>query len=236
MFYRFLTALFFALFLSAPVLADEPKPDDTVSFDLSAEDWVAAKTAHVTLNVEAAVSAANAGAMRADMIRSVNDAAKADWKVTGFNRAQDQTGMERWSAVFEARLPETDLNGLAESVKKASKAGMQITVGDIDFNPTLDEIETARAGLRAHIFKDAGEQLVALNASLPGRGYRIAQINFDAAPMPMFARPMNRVMMASAASALSPNDTASSPDHAQKIVLTAHVVFAALPQAAIANH
>ena len=64
MFSRFLLAC--ALFLSFSGIAhaqDFVKPDDNVSFDLSAEDWVTTKTAHVTLEVEAAVSAARSVAV-----------------------------------------------------------------------------------------------------------------------------------------------------------------------------
>jgi len=232
---RLLLASLLVLSFAAPALAEEPKPDDAVSFDLSAEDWVTTKTAHVTLDAEAAVSAATAGTMRADMMKAVNDAAKADWKLTGFNRTQDQTGLERWSVNFDARLPEADLNGLADAVKKASKAGMQITVGDVDFSPTLDETETVRAALRAHILKEASDQLATLNTSLPGRSYRISQINFESTVTPMFARPMRGKMMAMAAMAPAP-EAAPSPDHAQKITLTAHIVFAALPPASAASH
>lgn len=228
---RLLLASLLALSFAAPALAEEPKPDDAVSFDLSAEDWVTAKTAHVTLDAEAAVSAASAGSMRADMLKAVNDAAKADWKITGFARTQDQTGLERWSVNFDARLPESELNGLADAVKKASKAGMQLTVGDVDFNPTVDETESVRAALRAHILKEAQDQLTALNASIPGRAYRISQLNFEANAAPMYVRPMHKMMMANAVMA-SPPPEAASPDHAQKIELTAHVVFASLPPVA----
>ncbi|MGB9153619.1 MAG: hypothetical protein WCD70_11090 [Alphaproteobacteria bacterium] len=232
---RLLLASLLALSFAAPALAEEAKPDDAVSFDLSAEDWVATKTAHVTLDAEASVSAATSGTLRADMMKTVNDAAKADWKMTGFTRNQDQTGMERWSVTFDARLPESDLNGLADSVKKASKPGMQITVGDVDFTPTLDETESVRTALRTHILKEAADQLATLNASIPGRSYRIAQITFNRVSS-AFVRPMNRVMGMSAAVASPPAAPEPSPDHAQKIELTAHVVYAALPPTSAPSH
>ncbi len=186
------------------------------------------KTAHVTLNIEAAVTTANAGTMRADMTKAVSDTAKGEWRLTAFNRSQDQTGMERWSVSFEARLPEPALSGLSDAIKKASKPGMQITVGDIDFSPTLDETEAARAALRLQIFKQAGEQLASLNNALPGRTYRIAQINFDTIPTPphLLRHPM---MMAAAVASTPAQSAETSSDHAQKMTLNAHIVFAAVP-------
>jgi hypothetical protein len=241
---RALSVFLLAFFLSAPVLAEEPKPDDIISLDLSAEDWVVTKTAHVTLDVEAAVNASGAGPIRADMTKAVNDAAKADWRLTSFNRAQDQTGMERWSVVFDARLPEAALNGLTESVKKASKAGMQIRVGSIDFIPSREEMEAARAVLRGRIFKDAADQLAALNTALPGRNYRISQITFEtdiAVPVRMFRGKsmtdnvaLNAIPMGAVASSVAIPEQAQ--DVSQKLVLNAHVVLAALPPVSAPAH
>lgn len=243
---RLLVSVFSAVLLGygLPAWAEEAaKPDDSVSFDLSAEDWVVTKTAHVAIDVEAAVSAASAGSMRADMAKAVNDAAKSDWRLTSFTRTQDQTGLERWSVVFDSRLPEAALNGLSDAVKKASKAGMQMTVGAIDFTPTLDETEAARTGLRAHLVKEAEDQLAALNASVPGRNFRLAQITFDSsmAPqaMPMLARNAiaPRAMMASAMQApMTPSrpESDGQPDTAQKLVVDAHITYAAVPPVATA--
>lgn len=206
------------------------RPDDRVSLTLSAEDWVTTKTAHVTIGVEAAVSGGNAGSMRADMDKAVNELAKADWRLTSFDRNQDQTGLERWSASFEARLPESQLNGLAESAKKLSKAGLQLSVIDTDFTPTLEEKEAVRASIRTQIYKSANEQLALLNAAMPGRNYRIAMINFmDEAGETPIMRPMaapKAMMLASGAPA---SITTPSAERSEKIVLRAQVVYAALP-------
>ena len=230
MIFRLALALLLVFSFITPASAqDQQKPDDVISFDLSAEDWVTTKTAHVSLAVEAAVSATNAGSVRADMTKTINDAAKADWQLTGFNRSLDQTGMERWSVTYEARLPESALNGLRDSVKKASKAGMQITVGGIDFSPSHEEMEAARSVLRARIYKEAGEQLTALNAALPGRSFRISQIAFETdvpAPIQMFRgkHVLDAAVMSSAS--VEPEQ---AQDVSQKLVLSAHITFAALP-------
>ncbi|MDX2028376.1 MAG: hypothetical protein SFW62_07050 [Alphaproteobacteria bacterium] len=232
-----MTRLFFVFLLSMTFFsfaarADHmDRPDDRLVFDLSAEDWVMTKTARVMVNVEAAVSGSTAGNMRADMIKAVNDLIKAEWRLTAFNRSEDQTGMERWSASFEARVPESQLNGLADNVKKASKAGMQLSVGNVDFSPTLEEMEAARAGLRTQIYKQANEQLAATNAAMPGRGYRIALVNFTGDDVGV---PMPRVMKGRAAEmnmmmAAAPASPPPSMERAEKVTLTARVVFAAFP-------
>lgn len=235
---RLLVCSVAALVLSnAAAYADEPKNlQDTVTFTLSSEDWVSTKTARVIINVEAAVNGATAGTARADMLKAVEGVAKADWKLTGFSRSQDQTGLERWSASFEARLPENALGGIHEAAKKAGKAGMQLSIAEIDFSPTLDETEAARATLRTKIYKSASEQLATLNATLPGRSYRIAEITFLDAGMPqiytMKAMSMpNRRMAAMATSAGAPpeSDAAMAMQRSEKISVSAAVVFASAP-------
>jgi hypothetical protein len=244
MFSRCLLISLFAFSLIHYAQAEEAvKPDDTVAFDVMSEDWVITKTAHVVLDVEASVSATNAGTMRADMIKAVNDVAKGDWRLINFSRNQDQTGLERWSVNFESRLPENELSGLADAAKKASKAGMQITVGAIDFSPTLEETEATRSALRAKALKQAADQLVALNAALPGRNYRIAQITFDiddAAPPPPVPMMRHNLMVAGVAGnampPAPPPAASESMERSEKITLTAHVTYAALPPAPAVGH
>ena len=246
---RLFFILFAALMLcSAPALAPAQeavghplgggggfKPDDRVTFDISAEDWVTTKTAHAAVTVEAAVNASTAGTMRTEMTKAVDSLAKTDWRLTSFDRSQDQTGMERWSAVFEARLPETDLGALGDAVKKLSKPGMQLSVANIDFTPTLEEMETARGNLRAQIYRIANDQLASLNTALPGRVYRIALIDFTGdeggSPMPRVVKGRSGMAMAMM-TAPAPESSEPPPapvERSEKIMLSARVVFAAQP-------
>jgi hypothetical protein len=213
--------------------------DDSVIFDLAAEDWVTTKTAHVEADVEAAVSANGTATARGDMLKAVNDLAKGDWRLTSFARSQDQTGLERWSALFETRLPESELGGLSEQAKKLSKAGMQLSVVGIDFTPTLDEMETARSNLRGQIYKMANEQLTTLNGSLPGHSYRISLIDFTSddqteapTPAPQVFHGFRAAGMAVPAPPQASAETANAPsiERAEKITLTARVILAALPE------
>lgn len=230
--------------VAMPALADEAKPDDRVTLNLQAENWVTTSTARVVLQVDAAVAGSNAGSMREAMQKAVEAVVKADWRLTGFSRNSDATGLERWNASYEARVPESALGGIHDTVKKASKAGMQLTVGEIAFDPTLAETEAAQAKLRNDIYKQANDQLTALNTAIPGRQYRIGAIDFmpsqgivPAMPM-MMARPMmGRVAAMSAGSsgmAESTDMAAEAPEmqRSQKIAVQAQVTFNALPPVA----
>lgn len=215
--------------------AEEYKPDDMVTFDLSAESWVSTKTARVVLSIEAAVTENTAGSMRASMTKAVNDIVKADWKLTSFNRGQDQTGMERWSAVYEARVKESDLTGLNDQAKKVSKAGMQITVSGIDFSPTLEETQATMALLRTDLYKQANDQLVMLNNTITGRNFRISSIAFGDATGPVITKmaraPNSKVMTMAADGGHGFASESDSMSREEKITMTAHIVYAALPTA-----
>ncbi len=237
---RFLALCLAAALLAAsalPVRAEsEDKPDDAVTLDLMAESWVTTQTARVILNVEAAVSEETSGEMRANMAKAVSGIVKADWRLTGFSRSQDQTGMERWSAQYEARVPESELNDLADKAKKNSKTGMQITVAAIDFTPTLEERQGALSQTREQIYKQAAQQLEILNKAFPGRAYRIANIDFSNGPVFSPPRPAymkNRAMgeMALAASA-DMAESGGSAEKSEKIVVSARLTMASSPGAA----
>lgn len=221
------------LFSAAPVLAEEGyKPDDHVSFTLSTEGWATTTTARVTVSVDAAVSGAAAGNARAEMQKSVGTIAKADWRLTDFARSQDTTGLERWNASFEARIAESELGGIHDAAKKASKAGMQLTVQEVAFDPTLAEVEAVKAKLRADLYKQANDQLATINAAIPGRAYRITGIDFmnNNMPMPPMMRPMamakNMAMTASAGVAMA--EDGQNMQRAEKIVMMAQVYYGAV--------
>ncbi|HUY68631.1 MAG TPA: hypothetical protein VMV79_04960 [Alphaproteobacteria bacterium] len=211
-------------------------PQDQVIFTLSAEDWVTTKTAHVTIAVDAAVKGSETADARADMLKAVNALAPADWRLTSFARSQDQSGLERWNAGFEARLPESDLGGLGDKTRKLSKPGMQLAIGTIDFTPTLAETEAARGALRDKIYKMAQDQLEQLNTALPGHNYHIALIDFTGGTSGGGEPPMPRVFhgplmngMAMAASEATATSTPEQPpiERAEQITMTARVVLAA---------
>jgi len=228
-----LVMLIFMNLVSTRVWSQEnSKADDRVVFNLAAEDWVTTKTAHVTLGIEASVSSNNAGSMRADLTKAVNDVAKADWRLTSFERKPDQTGLEHWSVVFDARLPENQLNGLVEEAKKISKAGMQMSIQNIDFTPTLEEKQVVLSAIRTQLYKNTNEQLALLNNAIPGRNFRIAAIDFTG-DEPR-ALPAGIPRFATNSMALSASDASSSAsvERSEKVIMIAHVVLATSPSVA----
>ncbi len=238
-----LRALLLILTLLLPSLAiagEEPKPDDVIAVNLSTEGWVQAKAARVMVSVNAAVVGEKASTTRDSMLKAVSDlASKTEWRLTSFNRGQDPTGLEQWSAIFEARLPESDLGGIHQKAKAASKAGMQLAILNIDFSPTLAEVETVRADIRKTLLAMVSKELETVNAANPGRNFRVSQINFGGAQpmmppqMMLMKQRMVQGMMADASAPMMEGVTSSSGsmETSQKIEMSANVTFAALAPA-----
>jgi hypothetical protein len=220
-----------AVLLPQTVRADDFKPDDLVTLDLTAEDWVKTATAKVIVNVDAAVAGTSASTMRSEMQKAVEAIAKTDWRLTGFSRNQDPTGLERWNASFEARLPESGLGGLHDLAKKASKPGMQMTIADIAFDPTTAEREAVKAKLRGEIYKQANEQLAILNGAIANRSYRIANISFNGSgwsPRQVMQPMLKAQAMAYTDAVAGGAPEVASMERSEKITLQAQIVFAAL--------
>lgn len=233
---KHLLRAFFALALfTTPALAEDYAPDDIVQLDLTTEGYVTTQTANVSVSVDAAITDDKAATARVEMQKAVNDLAKptgSEWRLTGFNRSQDQTGLTRWQATYEARVAEAALAGINERAVKASKAGMQLRIVNMDFTPTLAETEAKRSELRADLYKRAMEELARVNAQLPGRNYRLLAVDFSGAGRPMpFAQPMmmKGARMEAMAMASDMSGAAPSAEVAQRLVVTAQVTYGARP-------
>ncbi len=176
-----------SLFLgAAPVLAqsDVPPVMDEVSFQVTAERWVMAERAKVLVQINAAGEGSGAAGVRESMLSALTALSDtAEWRFTRFDRRLDQAGLEQWFAMAEARLPETALDGLADRAKSSSRPGLQLSLANVDFDPTLAEMEEARAALRAEIYGRARAELERLNAGFDDRVFRLGQIVFGAPGM-----------------------------------------------------
>ena len=116
-------ALASLLFTAVPVVSAQTLPVqpviDTVSFNVSVEDWVKTETALVTLVVDIAGNG-NGGTVRSDVLKAVAGVAdKAEWRIVAMNPQSDSAGLERWQAQLQARLPEGQLSALGDRAKKA---------------------------------------------------------------------------------------------------------------------
>ncbi|MBJ7416577.1 MAG: hypothetical protein JHC88_14195 [Niveispirillum sp.] len=220
-------ALASLLFTAVPVVSAQTLPVqpaiDTVSFNVSVEDWVKTETALVTLVVDIAGNG-NGGTVRSDVLKAVAGIAdRAEWRIVAMNPQSDSAGLERWQAQLHARLPEGQLSALGDRAKKASKPGLQVRVGGVAFDPTLAETEETRSALRDKIYAKVNAELKRLNAAFPGRNYRAGDISFTEQRMAMPASAYREKMVMAAAAPMAD----ALPGVQDQMVLEARVTLSA---------
>lgn len=219
-----------AVGLIRPALAQELPPMDSISLTLSAEEWVEAKDAKVTVGIEAAFQGVDAGSVRGEMLAALDTLAPgADWRFVRFDRSTTSSGLEQFSAVTETRLADAALDGLADRVQNAGRAGFKLSLHDVSFTPTLAEVEAVQSALRQEIYGMAGDELERVRSAYADRDFRVASIEFYMGAPPVMPEPRLRVMEAvqATADAFSSGGVSVS----QQLVLSARLVLEArLPE------
>lgn len=173
------------LLLSTSVCAEE-KTDallNKVILPLTAEQWITTKTALVDIGVSAGVSDQGIEKIQNNVMQKLRQfSAKAEWHIISLNRQQDKSGLENIQITAEARMDQSELNGLRDKAKSISKAGETYTVDNIQFTPSDDEVRAANSALREKIYIQANLEIDALNKFYPTQKYYLHKIDF--LPMP----------------------------------------------------
>ena len=183
--------------------------------------------ARVIAVVDASLPAGQVGEARAGLRRALQELApEAEWHITGFNRAQDPSGLEQWRVEAETRLPEAALGNLNETARDLSRPGRKVRIAGIDFTPTMAEMEAALSALRQELYAAAEAELGRVRAQWPDRDYRIHRI--DVAPEGMIPQPPPQLHAMRAEASFEMAATGGGADFAisRKLMLAATVVLA----------
>ncbi len=232
-----LPGVLLAALLAFPVAADDRDipPNDEIVLQLRSEAWVETSTARLVAVVERVLTGEQAADQNRRVPAVLNELAPdTDWRVVGFNRSRDASGLERWRIVAEARLPESALGGIYDRAQAASKPGQQVSIAEVDFSPTLAEREATMAKLRADIYRRAAEEAARAAEVWPDRGFRVQRVEFAFGGGPTPPQPLARFGKAAAApeaAASMAMDAGAGLDLSERMVVTATVVLAAPPPA-----
>lgn len=149
-----------------------------VTFKLNAEQWVATKTALVSIGVNASVSASALASIQNDMVTKLNKLAPGEWHIVSFDRSLDQSGLEKIQMLAQARLPVNTLPNLRDQSKAMSRPGETFVLADIQFTPSEEELRAANAALRTNIYQQIKEELVRVSKVYPEQKFYMHEINF----------------------------------------------------------
>ncbi len=223
--------LLLGLILATPVFAHEDGDAllNKVVLKLSSEQWVATKTALVTIGINASVSESDLDKIQDQVLKKVSEfSSQGEWHIVSFDRNEDQSGMEKIRISAQARLPASALTTLREKAKAMSKPGETYTLDNVQFVPSEDELRAANTLLRSNIYQQAKEELDRLNKLYPDQKYYVHNVDFVGLlePIPQPILPQNAFVqmrvVGAAASPLAVGD---------KLELSATVVLAAAPAA-----
>jgi len=216
---------FMTLLMFSHVFADtEQTPQlNTVTYRLTAEQWVSTTTAKVTVSVDATLSAEGMAAIQQQVMNNLaNISPKGDWHITVFNRNQDQSGLESVYIEATARLPEDALATLRDAAKNISRSGETYRIANIEFTPSLAETEKVRTALRNEIYLQAKAEIATLNKTYSDQKYFLHSITFSDDALPIL--PPRPMMLAKVAEQPSSSAMAVS----NKLIVTAEVVVASV--------
>jgi hypothetical protein len=155
-------------------------PWDEVVCDLVAKKELATETVRVTVVAALTTTAETAPRMRAVVADALKSTLNAEWAFAAVERGEDNSGMERAAVSATTRVREQETAGLVERLKAASKPGLRLTLGAIEYTPPRAEIAAAFRELRRQVYKDAQAEADLLNQDLStSERWRVGSIRIE---------------------------------------------------------
>src|SRR5690242_19028298 len=100
---------------------------DSIQFNLSAEEVVVNTTVKVTAHVTTLMTSDQAEASLRENINSVMQSfIKADWQFANMARSRQRSGVEEVNLTATARVPESENYNLDGRAKRVSREGLQV--------------------------------------------------------------------------------------------------------------
>ena len=186
----------------------QPPLLDKVVFQLSARQWVSTETALLNVNINITLNNANLVQARAEIMDKLNKIGKGEWHLTQFDRSQDSSGLEKLYVQAESRVNQGSLTDIYQNAKAVSKPGASYEIAGIEFKPSLEEKQQAKAQLREKLYQQANAELTRLNKVYVGQNYTLYRLNFEEdyvepQPKALRAQEMNTMAMSVPAPPLS---------------------------------
>jgi hypothetical protein len=152
---------------------------DSIQFNLTAEEVVVNNTVKVTAHVTALMTQDQTEAGLRDNINTMMQRfIKADWQFANMTRSRQRTGVEEVNLTATARVPESENYNLDGRARDVSREGLQLHSLSTDTQPTIQQIEEAQSKLRRILLVKAGKEQDAINTTLQAN-YRLGEVVFD---------------------------------------------------------
>lgn len=198
-----------------------------VTTRFSAEQYVATKTALVTVGISAGVNDTGLQTIQDEVLKKLNDLSnKGEWHIISFDRSLDPSGLEKVQMQGQARLPSSALSNLRDKAKAMSKPGETFTLDNVEFTPSAQELRDANTALRGDIYQQAKDEVDRLNKIYSDEKYYVYDVNFINNFIAPMAMPMNAMVRMGN---MAPESNGNNLAVGGKLTLNATVVLAAIP-------
>ncbi|MBA4697457.1 MAG: hypothetical protein H2069_08750 [Legionella sp.] len=199
---------------------------DEVVFQRTQTQWVTTKAALVRVNVNAALNDMDLVKARSTIQASLVKIAPGEWHLTGFNRSQDNSGLEKLEATAEARVMEEHLSSVYAKAKTLSRPGISYSVQQIEFKPSAAEEQAVKDQLRTTLYEQVNKEISALNKAYPEQHYSVHRLVFwegDAMPLQQLPRGGNQLQ---ALAAVNTSNANASIALSREVTMTAMIELA----------
>lgn len=155
-------------------------PMDIINLNFTVEEWLDSETAEVTIDVDASLDADGRELKQKvkDSLTALNDS--VTWRFSRVNRSRDRAGRETWQIGAQARMTDSALDDLAGKCRKLGEPGLQFRIGNVDYSPTAEAVETLNRSLREKINALIENELTRLKTELPDREWRVGNVQYGA--------------------------------------------------------
>lgn len=229
---RLISRLLLATTLSTTTclaIAEQPTvPLNTISMNLSAEKWVIADTAKVSVAVNAALTSQQLATFQDQVKTNLQKLAKSDdWHIIAFEQNKDQSGLESVKVLAQARLPASALATLNSQAKSLSEQGAHYEIVSVDFTPSFKQVQQTNSDLRQALYGKVKDELAVINQTYAPQKFHVYDIKFQhTGPMPQPRYKTAGLVLTRMDSNAATTQSNSNVSVSQKVVLSATVQFA----------
>jgi len=172
-------AISYAALVSVASADSLPNPQDRVVLSLQHEGWVTTSSANVDAFFNITQQRETASELKIQILASLEKLApKANWYITATRVNKDNTGLNRWYVSATARVAEEAVSALNDRAEDASRGGFKVSIGHVDFSPTLKETNALKADLRSKIYAEAAQEAERLSKAISGAKYHVQTVDF----------------------------------------------------------
>ncbi|MFT4059559.1 MAG: hypothetical protein QM652_08435 [Legionella sp.] len=196
---------------------------DKIVFQVSAKQWVTTQSALLGVNINVTLSNADLVKARSDIMERLNKIAKGDWHLLQFDRSQDSSGLEKLYVHAQARVNQSALTDIYQNAKSVSMPGAKYEIADVDFKPSLEEIQAVYVQVREQLYQQINDELVRMNKAYSPQNYSVSNLVFVSGDNPPVQPPrayQAKETMVMMAGAVAPTPTLSVSN---ELTLTAMV-------------